>query len=383
MDSECIEGITFMGFERYCTDEKGIIQLGDLKTYLFNRILTIKTIIMKASLYEGNKTFSIVEKEIEAPKAGEVRVKVAYCGVCGTDVHIYHGMMDKRVNIPETIGHEMSGVIDAIGEGVAGFEVGEKITVRPLDNRLEEASDKGFGHIAKKLKFIGIDSPGAFQQYWNVPAFTLHKLKQETDLKLAALIEPLSVACHDVRRGRTKKGETAVVLGGGPIGLLVAMVAKHKGANVIISEVNEIRINMAREMGFEVVNPAKTDLVAYVEEKTNGRLADVVFEVAGVQPALDIMTEVAGIRGRIVMVAIYGEPKPINLFKFFWKELELIGARVYEKEDYEESIRLITENNYPFEKIITAIKPLENIQSLFEMIDSTPDGMKFLVDCNA
>lgn len=336
---------------------------------------------MKASVYTGNKNFDIIEREMEAPQAGEVRVKVAYCGVCGTDVHIYHGMMDKRVNIPETIGHEMSGIIDAVGEGVEEFKVGDKITVRPLDNRLEEASDKGFGHIAKKLKFIGIDSPGAFQEYWNVPAFTLHKLQQETDLKLAALIEPLSVACHDVRRGRTQAGETAVVSGGGPIGLLVAMVAKEKGANVIISEVNPTRVKMAQEMGFDVVNPIETNLVEYVEKKTDGRLADVVFEVAGVQASLDVTTEVAGIRGRIVMVAIYGEPKPINLFKYFWKELELIGARVYEGEDYEESIRLITENKLPFERLITAEQPLDKIQDLFEQIDSNPEGMKYLVNC--
>ncbi|MBR8534038.1 alcohol dehydrogenase catalytic domain-containing protein [Carboxylicivirga sediminis] len=336
---------------------------------------------MKATLYEGNKTFAVVEKENETPAAGEVRIKVAYCGVCGTDVHIYHGMMDQRVNIPQIIGHEMSGTVDAIGEGVTGFEVGEKVTVRPLDNRLEAESDKGFGHIAKKLKFIGIDSPGAMQQYWNVPAFTLHKLNQTTDLKLAALVEPLAVACHDVRRGRLLQGETAVVLGGGPIGLLVAMVAKSKGANVVISEVNDIRIKMAEDMGFEVVNPVKTDLVAYIEEKTNGGLADVVFEVAGVQPSLDVMTEVAGIRGRIVMVAIHGEKKPVDLFKFFWKELELIGARVYEGEDYEESIDLITKNELPFETLITAVEPLDNIQQLFEQIDTNPNGMKYLVDC--
>lgn len=336
---------------------------------------------MKATLYEGNKTFSVVEKQIEAPLAGEVRIKVAYCGVCGTDVHIYHGMMDQRVSIPQIIGHEMSGMIDAIGEGVSGFSVGDKVTVRPLDNRLQTDSDKGYGHIAKKLKFIGIDSPGAMQQYWNVPAFTVHKLKEETDLKLAALVEPVAVACHDVRRGRLVEGETAVVLGGGPIGLLVAMVAKSKGANVIISEVNPVRIKMAEEMGFEVVNPTQTDLVEYVDKKTNGGLADVVFEVAGVQPSLDVMTEVAGIRGRIVMVAIHGQPKPVSLFKFFWKELDLIGARVYEAEDYEESIRLISENELPFGKIITAEEPLENIQKLFESIDENPNGMKYLVNC--
>lgn len=336
---------------------------------------------MKATRYEGDKTFSVIEKEVENPLEGEVRIKVAYSGVCGTDIHIYHGMMDKRVDIPVTIGHEMSGVIDAIGVGVTNFKVGDKVVVRPLDDRGVKPSDKGFNHICEALKFIGIDSPGSMQQYWNVPAFTLHKLKEETDLKLAALIEPLSVAVHDVRLSELKAGETAVVLGGGPIGLLVAMVAKNEGANVIVSEVNPVRIAKAKSLGFDAVSPLELDLVAYVREKTEGRLADVVFEVAGVQPALDVMTEVAGIRGRIVMVAIHGEPKAVNLFKFFWKELKLIGARVYEKEDYEQSIKLITDNKLPFEELITAVKPLSEIQEVFENIDKNPDGLKVLMDC--
>lgn len=337
---------------------------------------------MKATQYEGNQSFTVFEKEIEHPVAGEVRIKVAYVGVCGTDVHIYHGMMDKRVKIPETIGHEMSGIIDAIGKGVSGFAIGDKVVVRPLDDRKVKPSDKGFNHICEELKFIGIDSPGAMQEYWNVPAFTLHKLKSDTDLKLAALIEPLSVATHDVRMSGLVAGETAVVLGGGPIGLLVAMVAKEVGANVIVSEVNETRIAKAKELGLDAVNPMNVDLVAYVKEQTEGRYADVVFEVAGVQPALDVMTEIAGIRGRIVMVAIHGEKKPIDLFKFFWKELKLIGARVYEKEDYEKSIELITVNELPFENMITDVQPLSNIQKVFENIDNNPDGMKVLMDCS-
>lgn len=338
---------------------------------------------MKATIYEGNKTFTVINKEIENPANGEVRIKVAYVGVCGTDVHIYHGMMDKRVSIPVTIGHEMSGVIDAIGEGVTDYAVGDKVVVRPLDDRKVKASDKGFNHICEELKFIGIDSEGAMQQYWNVPTFVLHKLKESTDLKLAALIEPLSVATHDVRRSGLVKGETAVVLGGGPIGLLVAMVAKDAGAQVIISEVNENRIAKARELGFDAVNPIKIDLVEYVKSKTENRKADVVFEVAGVQPALDIMCEVAGIRGRILMVAIHGEKKPVDLFKFFWKELSLIGARVYEKEDYEKAIQLITANELPFEQMITDVQPLSNIQQVFENIDKNPEGLKVLMDCQA
>ena len=336
---------------------------------------------MKATIYEGNKTFSVIEREIVQPEKGEVRIKVAYSGVCGTDVHIYHGIMDKRVKMPLTIGHEMSGTIDAIGEGVSGYAIGDKVVVRPLDDRGVKPSDKGFNHICENLKFIGIDSPGSMQQYWNVPAFTLHKLKAETDLKLAALVEPLSVAVHDVRMSGLQAGETAVVLGGGPIGLLVAMVAKEAGAQIIVSEVNEKRIVKAKELGLNAVNPTKLDLIEYVKEQTEGRRADVVFEVAGVQPALDVMTEVAGIRGRIVMVAIHGQKKEIDLFKFFWKELKLIGARVYEKEDYEKAITLVTANKLPFTQMITDVQPLSNIQKVFEGIDNNPDGMKVLMDC--
>ncbi len=336
---------------------------------------------MQATYYEGNHTFSVSQTDIPEPAAGEVRIKVAYCGVCGTDVHIYHGMMDKRVQIPVTIGHEMSGEIDALGEDVDGWSIGDKVVVRPLDDRAEQPSDKGHSHICKKLKFIGIDSPGAMQQYWTVPAFTLHKLPAETDLKLAALVEPLSVACHDVRRSGLKSGEVAVVLGGGPIGLLVAMVARNTGARVFISEINPVRISLAEDMGFTVINPKEKDPVTFLEEATDGYMADVVFEVAGVQAALDVMTDLAGIRGRIVMVAIHGQPRPVNLFQFFWKELELIGARVYEREDYDQAIQLITENELPFESLITRVEPLTNIQKVFEGIDQNPDGMKVLMDC--
>jgi len=159
------------------------------------------------------------------------------------------------------------------------------------------------------------------------------------------------------------------------------MVAKEVGAQVIISEVNPNRIQKAKALGFDVVNPVDVDLVEYVNSKTEGRKADVVFEVAGVQPALDIMCEVAGIRGRILMVAIHGEKKPIDLFKFFWKELKLIGARVYEKEDYEKAIQLITDNKLPFKDMITDVQPLSNIQHVFESIDNNPDGLKVLMDC--
>jgi len=336
---------------------------------------------MKASYYEGNKTFDVKEKELKAPEKDEVRIKVAYCGICGSDVHIYHGNMDNRVKIPQTVGHEMSGTIDAVGSEVKGYKVGDKVTVRPLDNRLEDASDKGFSHISKKLKFIGIDSEGALQQYWNIFGFTLHHLPDSIDLKLSALIEPLAVACHDVRRSGVKEGEVAVVLGGGPIGTLVAMVARSKGAKVIISELNPSRIELLKSMGFDVVDTKKTNLLEHVNKVSNGALADVVFEVAGVQPTVSTMSEIGGLRARLVVVAIHPVPREVNLHMLFWREQSIIGCRVYEKEDFDTAIEHVSKMDLPLEKIISNVRPLSEIQKLFEEIVANPSGMKYLVDC--
>ena len=335
---------------------------------------------MSALFYEGNHTFSLKATEKIALKQGEVRLKMAYVGVCGTDVHIYHGKMDARVKPPQIIGHEVSGIIEAIGEGVEGWNIGDNVTVRPLHPGEEVPSDNGFRHIGQHLKFIGIDSPGGMQSHWNVPAFALHRLPENLSLQLGAMIEPLAVACHDIRLGELQAGEYAVVIGGGPIGLLIALVAKQKGAHVLISEVNASRIEFIQSLGFQTVNPIENDLVKAVEEFTNGAMADVVFEVSGVQAGVTAMTQIPRVRGRIVMVAIHSEPKAVDLFRFFWRELKLIGARVYEPVDFDEAIALAASGTLPLEKMITQISPLAAAQSVFETIDKNPAGMKYLLE---
>ena len=335
---------------------------------------------MKALFYEGNHSFTIKTTEKQPLQKGEVRLKMAYVGVCGTDVHIYHGKMDARVKPPQIIGHEVSGVIEELGEGVTDWKIGENVTVRPLNPGVEMPADNGFRHIGQNLKFIGIDSAGGMQQYWNVPAFTLHRLPENLSLQLGAMIEPLAVACHDVRLGEVVAGENAIVIGGGPIGLLVALVARQKGANVMISEVNKNRIEFIQSLGFQTVNPIEQDLVKTVEEFTNGAMADVVFEVSGVQAGVTDMTQLPKVRGRIVMVAIHSEPKAVDLFRFFWREIKLIGARVYEPEDFDEAIALAASGTLPLDKMITQVSPLEDAKKVFETIDQNPAGMKYLLE---
>jgi (R,R)-butanediol dehydrogenase / meso-butanediol dehydrogenase / diacetyl reductase len=334
-----------------------------------------------AIYYQGAGRFTVGPSVIRRPADGEVRLEVAYCGLCGTDLHIARGHMDNRVRPPQVIGHEMAGTVAEFGTGVEGFAPGDKVVVRPLDSRGETPADKGISHISRSLKFLGIDTPGAFQTSWTVPAFTLHRLPPDADLKLAALTEPLAVACQDVRRSRVTSAETAVVIGGGPIGVMISLVARSRGARVIVSEVSAGRRAFAQRLGLTAVDPGEADLAQLVEDVTGGAGADVVFEVSGSAGGAMTMTKLAGLRSRVVVVAIFSAPPPVSLFDVFWKELEVLGTRVYEPEDYERAIELVAAGGLPLADLITSVEPLERMPTAVEQLERDPTAMKILVDC--
>lgn len=341
--------------------------------------MTTQTI--SAAYYRGNKSFAVEQAQATAPGAGEAAIRVAYCGICGTDMHVYHGNMDARVGLNRVIGHEMSGVVEAVGAGVDTVKPGQKVVVRPLDHCGEcPACKRGHQHICQNLKFLGLDTDGAMQEIWTVPAHTLHVLPDDLRMDHAALIEPVAVACHDVRLSGLQPGEDVVVIGGGPIGILVAMVARDAGGNVVISEVNPNRLAIAERLGFDKINPTETDLVSTINARTGDKGADVVFEVSGTQPGVDAMTAVAATRARIVMVAIHAQKPHIDLFQFFWRELQLIGARVYEPEDYDKAIAVVASGGVDADVVITDVSPLADIQAAFEALDRSPTAMKSLIE---
>ena len=336
-----------------------------------------------AAFYKGDKRFSIEPMETTTPAAGEVQIDVAYCGICGTDLHVYLGHMDERIGHHRVIGHEMSGTVRSVGDDVKNLSTGDRVVVRPLDACGEcPACKRGYSHVCQKLKFLGLDTHGAFQQQWTVPAHTVHKLPNNLSLDSAALIEPAAVAVHDVRRGRVVAGEDVLVIGGGPIGMLIAMVAKSVGANVTVSEINTHRLAMANEMGITTINPSEKDATDTLLKATGNKGIDVVFEVSGTQPGVDLMTSAVATRGRIVMVAIHATKPTVDLFQFFWKEIEMIGARVYEPEDYDEAIRMVAAEEIDSKRLITSVQKLSDIQSAFEELAQSPTAMKTLIQCS-
>jgi (R,R)-butanediol dehydrogenase / meso-butanediol dehydrogenase / diacetyl reductase len=338
---------------------------------------------MTALTYDGKRTFTVQHPEHRTPGPGEVSIAVAYTGICGTDLHVFHGDMDARVGLGAVLGHEMSGRIAATGQGVDEWQVGDAVTVMPIvwcgECPACRAGDTSWCH---KLVFLGLDAPGSLQSEWVVPAHTLVRLPDGISLRQAALVEPTAVAVHDVGRGDVAAGERVLVVGGGPVGQLIAVVARHRGAEVRLVEPDESRRAIAAAMGIESYDPAAVDVAEEVDRWTGNAGADVCFEVSGAAAGVSTAVQTLKVRGRLVLVAIHGQPREVDLFRFFWRELQLIGARLYERADFEEAVRLLAEGVVPVDVLISAVVPLSTGELAFAALDRG-GVMKVLVDCSS
>jgi 2-desacetyl-2-hydroxyethyl bacteriochlorophyllide A dehydrogenase len=331
--------------------------------------------------YHGGGYFKPRTYEAAEPAPGEVRIAVAFTGICGTDLKIAHGAMDHRVTSPWPIGHEMSGTIEALASDVTGWKSGDKVTVMPLDWCGQcPACTRGHTHVCQNLDFVGIDSPGSLQQRWSVPAKLLVRVPDRLSLEHAALAEPTAVAVHDTRRGGVESADQVVVIGGGPIGLLIALVANHLGADVLLSEVSSFRRSLASGLGLRTVDPVSEDLPTIVAEWSNGKGADVSFEVSGSNAGVLALTEVLAVRGRGIVVAIHTEPTPVDLMAAFWKELDIKGARVYQRADFEEAVGLLADGVIPAESLITEVVPLSAADQAITRLASGEDIVKLMID---
>ncbi|WP_225100652.1 zinc-binding dehydrogenase [Streptomyces sp. CoH27] len=332
--------------------------------------------------YLAARTLDTAPAENPPPGPGQVEIAPAYVGICGTDLHIFHGDMDARVAVPAVLGHEMSGRIVRVGAGVEGWSPGDAVTVMPL--RWDDtcpACQAGHQHICQHLDFIGIDSPGAMQQRWTVPATTLVRLPGSLPLDHAALVEPTAVAVHDVGRAQVRDGEKAVVVGGGPVGILIALVARAAGADVRVVEPSPHRRRLAEELGLATWDPGADDMPELVRQWTGDAGADVAFEVSGAQGGVDTAVEVLRVRGRLCLVAIHARPREVNLHRFFWRELTLVGARLYDHADFERAVTLVADGTVPAERMISKVVPLTEAPAAFEALEGGGDVMKILVEC--
>ncbi|HEY2992720.1 MAG TPA: zinc-binding dehydrogenase [Methylomirabilota bacterium] len=337
---------------------------------------------MRASSYEGAGRFRIGEAPVPAAAGDEALLRVRRVGICGTDLHIFQGHLDHRVPRGGVIGHETLAEIAEAPSG-SGFRTGERVVVEPLRVcGACRACRTGAAYLCYSLKVLGVDEPGGMQEYWAVATPRLLKVPAALSDDEAAMIEPLAVATHDVRRAEVKAGDAVVVFGGGPIGALIAMVARHRGARVVVSEINQFRVDMLAKLGIDVIGPGR-DLAAFVNEWTGGDGADVVFEVTGNAAAVRAMTDLVRVQGTISMVAIHAEPLPVDLYRFFARELTLHGSRLYSRGDWEEAIRLAASGAVTLAPLVSRRIPLESLQQGMEEALRGGPVMKVLIDLSA
>jgi len=334
---------------------------------------------MRAAFYQGARTFTTGTLATPTPGPGQALLRVKRVGICGTDLHIFQGHLDHRVPKGGIIGHETFGEVAQAPAG-SGFKTGDRVVVEPLQFCGQcRACRMGASYLCYGLKVLGVDLPGGMQEYWTVDAARLLRVPDALSDDHAALIEPLAVATHDVRRAAVKRDDTVLVFGGGPIGALIALVSRQRGARVVVAEVNRHRLETLNALGLVTVGPDR-DPVKFATEWTGGTGVDVAFEVSGHPAAARAVTDVVRVWGTVSIVAIHAEPVPVNLYQMFARELHMHGARLYAREDWEEAIHLAAGGAVPVAPLVSRKIPLEALQQGMEQALGGGPVMKVLVD---
>ncbi|MEW1805406.1 2,3-butanediol dehydrogenase [Pseudarthrobacter sp. NPDC080039] len=349
---------------------------------------------MKAARFHARKDIRIEDIPEPELRAGAVKIDVAWCGICGTDLHEYlegpifcpaprHPHPLSHEESPVTLGHEFSGTVSEVGEGVDGLAVGDNVVVEPyfVDGTCDMCQ-AGSYHLCRQMGFIGLSGGGGgLSEKIVVDQRWVHAIG-DIPLDEAALIEPLSVAHHAVARSGVKAGDTALVGGSGPIGLLTAAVLKGMGVTTIISELTQARKEKATSSGVadHVLDPSKEDVPARVRELTGGTGADVAFECAGVNAVLDTMLDAVRPGAVVVNVSIWGAPATVDMQKIVLKEIDLRGTIAYVR-DHPAVIKMVQDGKVDLKPFITGRIALEDLveQGFDTLINHKDTAVKVLV----
>ena len=319
---------------------------------------------MLAARYLGPDRIEAEEVARPVIGEGEALLQVEACGFCGSDINIIAGT-HPRARAPLTMGHELSGRIVEISSSGSEFAVGDRVTMFPLIScGVCHACTHGNPHVCRQLRLFGFDVDGGMAEFIKLPVASLMKLPKEMPAQIGALIEPLAVAVHGVARASLEGVKVAAVLGAGPIGLLTAMVAKARGIpDVIISDVLPSRLKFAESLGLRAVK-AGDDLKALVMQLSDANGADLVFECAGHRSSAREMTSLVRSRGVIVNLGVFKKPVEVDMQAVNFKEIEIVGSRVYERQDFQDAIDLAMQ--LPLQHIVSFTFSLRDVSLAFQ-----------------
>lgn len=329
---------------------------------------------MKAIEVTSPGAVHVVERPMPpAPGANEVLIRVKTAGICGSDIHIYHGK-NAFATYPRIVGHEFAGEVVKTGAAVEGVKVGERVAVDPVVSCGRcYACRLGRNNVCKEVNVLGVHRDGGFCDYVTVNGSQVHKLPDGLSWEHAALIEPYTIAAQSAAQGRLTGNDTVLICGAGPIGLVLLEAAKIAGARVAIIDIVDSRLERAKALGADLaVNSQKSDIVEEVMRFSEGNGASLIFEATGNVKILELcVKELAAIAGRIVVLGFGPEPAAVPPIELMRRELELIGTRL-NLQRFPAVIGWFEKGLVHPEQIISHVFAMQDIKQAFDLTEQQP-----------
>lgn len=324
-----------------------------------------------------------VEIETPKPEKGQVLIQIMNIGVCGSDIHVYHGE-HPFTSYPVTQGHEVSGQITELGEGVSNLRVGQKVTIQPqLVCGKCYPCRHGKYNLCEELRVMGFQATGTASEYFAVDASKVTPLPESMSFEEGAMIEPLAVAVHAIKQAGDVNGLNIIVLGAGPIGNLVAQAAKGMGAaKVMVTDISEFRLEKAAECGVDVcVNTKTADLGEEILKHFGPDKADIIYDCAGTNVTMGQAVKYARKGSTIILVAVFAGMAEIDLAVANDHELCINSTMMYRNEDYLDAIKLTGEGKIKLAPLVSNRFAFKEYKKAYEYIDANREtAMKVLID---
>lgn len=316
----------------------------------------------------------IIEKDIpELINDTDVVVKTKAAGICGSDMHIYHGT-NAVATYPRIIGHEAVGEVYKVGSAVTNVSVGDRVIMEPIEYcGTCYACTSGRPNVCESLKVRGVHSDGGFAEFFRAQSDKLHILPDHIKWEEAVMIEPFSIGAQVCYRGQVQKDDVVLIFGAGPTGLAVLENAKYLGATVIISDLNDSRLENAKKSGADyTLNPTKVDVRAEVEKITQGMLANVVVDAVGAAKILSDAVYMTSVAGRIVSMGFSKEEAAISMLEITKKEISLVGSRL-QTYQFAKCVDYFANNDVKLTGLITDRFHFESVEEAIALIENKPE----------
>lgn len=330
------------------------------------------------------KPGEIIFQDVPVPevKPDQIKVKMKSIGVCGSDIHVNHGK-HPYTSYPVVQGHEVSAEVVEIGSQVTNVKVGDKVTIQPqVVCGTCYPCTHGMYNDCEELKVMGFQTTGMASEYFVVDANKALALPENMNWEHGAMIEPLAVAVHAVRRAGDVTGKKVLVLGGGPIGNLVAQTAKAMGAAaVLLAELSQYRLEAAKKCGIKTVDNAHEDLLEAIISNFGTDRADYIFECIGINATMKQAIDYARKGSTIMVVGVFGDLASVNMGYIQDHELTLVGSAMYREEDFVKAIELVNAGLIEFDTLITHRVKFKDYLSAYKLIDEQKDkAMKVIIE---